>query len=309
MNNNVNAPSPKAVLRKHGRSFYWASIFLGSKKASQAARLYSFCRKADDIADHSTSLQHATSVLQLWKKEIQRGRSEIAEVSNILDLMLEISQDTKPLEDMLDGLTSDLTLTRLTDQHQLINYSYLVAGTVGLMMCRLLGAVDENAKKFAVDLGIAMQLTNILRDVGEDAMSGRQYIPLSWTPPALNFLEYDPATYHLAKPVFQRLHHLSETYYESAYAGMIYLPWRSRLSIMIAARLYQEIGLQAKKEGFPVLNKRIIVKPLRKVQLVLLSIMRFSKDLLKPKIAPKHYSLLHHSITSWQFSGGMKSES
>ena len=308
MTRNVDTPSPTSVLRKHGRSFYWASIFLGSKKASQAARLYSFCRKADDIADESSAKKNRVTLLQLWKKDIQRGQTEIKDVNEILSLMREINLDTKPLDDLLNGLISDLTLTRIADQYQLINYCYLVAGTVGLMMCKLLGAEEEDAKKFAIDLGIAMQLTNILRDVGEDADAGRQYIPVSWVSSPLDFFKYNPETSHLAQPLFQRLHDLAEVYYESAYAGMIYLPWRSRLSIMIAARLYQEIGLQAKREGFPVLTKRITVKPLRKIQLVLISILKFHKSLLKRKIFPQHSPSLHYSLTSWQQTVSMKNE-
>jgi phytoene synthase len=308
MTRNVDDPSPTSVLRKHGKSFYWASIFLGSKKASQAARLYSFCRKADDIADNSDAKIYRATLLQRWKNEIQRGQSEISEVNEILSLMREINLDTKPLNDLLDGLISDLTLIRIADQNQLINYCYLVAGTVGLMMCKLLGAVDEDAKKFAIDLGIAMQLTNILRDVGEDAHAGRQYIPVSWASTSLDFFERNPETSYLAQPLFQRLHDLAEVYYKSAYAGMIYLPWRSRLSIMIAARLYQEIGLQARREGFPVLTKRIIVKPLRKIQLVFISILTFNKNLLKPKIFPMHSPTLHCPLTSWPQTVRMKHE-
>ncbi len=301
--------SPTAVLRQHGKSFYWASLFLGSKKATRAARLYTFCRIADDLADQSSASTDIVKMLSLWQQHIKVGQSNNPIVKDILDLTREINLDTTALDNLLEGLISDLTLTRIADQTQLLRYSYLVAGTVGLMMCGLLGATDVEAKKFAVDLGIAMQLTNILRDVAEDARSQRQYVPQSWLTDKIDFFRPTATTSELAQPIFQRLHDLAEVYYQSAYAGMIYLPIRSRFSILIAARLYQEIGLQAKREGFPVLNKRIIVSSKRKCWLIVVSLLSFCRSLLGKKKFHQHRSTLHQDINAWHYNKRTVNES
>jgi phytoene synthase len=297
--NLAKASSPIAVLRQHGRSFYWASWFLGRKKAMHAARLYAFCRAVDDIADKHHDPIYIIKTLKSWQLQIQQGVGKTDSVNDVLALANELSLDTASLSYLLDGLMSDVTQVRIADQDTLLQYAFLVAGTVGLMMCHLLGAHNPEAKKFAVDLGIAMQLTNILRDVAEDAAADRQYIPAKWLNVGMDLFNPDEQTRAQAKPVFKQLHELSERYYESAYAGLHYLPLRSRLSIRIAARLYQEIGLQAKQQQFAVLNKRMVVSPLRKSWLVLSSCVLFIKDLVWQKKLPKHNAALHQAISSW----------
>jgi phytoene synthase len=189
-----------------------------------------------------------------------------------------------------------LTRTQITDEAELIRYAFYVAGTVGLMMSDLLGATDPAAKKFALDLGIAMQLTNILRDVAEDASAGRQYLPQSWLGPSINFFQPNDETGTLARPQFARLHALAQRYYASGYAGMRYLPARSRLAIMIAARLYQEIGLQAARRNFPVLQQRMIISPQRKCWLVGGCLLRFLKESIMPQPLPAHDTDLHSPL-------------
>ena len=176
MNNQID--DAKLILKKNGRSFFWASKFLPSLYVDRASELYKFCRILDDIADNGK--KSSIDLLNRYRNNLLKN--------NIKDLIKEdnksIFQFTnsiiKSTLSLLDGLISDQNIVLLEKEKDLIRYSYQVAGTVGVMMCDALECHNEKAKLFAVDLGIAMQLTNIARDVLEDAKMGRRYLPASW---------------------------------------------------------------------------------------------------------------------------------
>ena len=169
------------LLSTYGKSFHWARYFLGKEAGLQATQLYAFCRYLDDIADQpgnlgATKLKSIQNIFNNYS--YQTG--SYPEVDNFLLLKQELDLPVFAVKDLLKGLISDQGTVLLLNENQLIQYSYKVAGTVGLMMAPILGISSKKAIPFAVDLGIAMQLTNISRDVLEDAELGRRYIPGEW---------------------------------------------------------------------------------------------------------------------------------
>ena len=163
------------VLRKEGKSFYWASFFLPKNSKKNAGILYSICRYFDDIADKNS--EDKTSYLKKSINEIRNNQN------NKVNLFLQKNKiNNSILIDLIEGLILDQTQIKIQNKEELIKYSYHVAGTVGLMMSKIIGVKHEKAARSAIDLGIAMQLTNIARDVYEDSKMKRIYIPSSWIP-------------------------------------------------------------------------------------------------------------------------------
>ena len=170
--------------------------------------------------------------------------------------------------ELIVGVRSDMHPVRVADDRELLRYCYRVAGTVGLMMCGVLGVRDTDALPFAVDLGVGMQLTNICRDVAEDAGRGRVYLPATrlhaaGVEPA--GLLPDGATRAPAAPVVRDLLQLGERYYRSADAGMRYIPWRARFAILVASRVYRAIGFRVRAQGYDPDQGRAYVSRWRKV--------------------------------------------
>lgn len=268
------------VLKKHAKSFRWASLFLGRKERADAAIAYAFCRHVDDAVDEASDPQEA-------KKELDRILAMLTgklAPSPLLQAFLEVSERTgfglEPALDLLLGVRSDLDTVRVKDSEELSLYCYRVAGTVGLMMCGILGVTDPRAKQHAVDLGVAMQLTNICRDVLEDAERGRVYLPQSQLLRrgighqvlldslfGENSAEKDQSRRAVSEVVFDLLV-LADAKYLSARSGFPYLPARARLSIMIASDLYRHIGvlLRTERNCDPCLG-RVSVNLTRKVGL------------------------------------------
>ena len=169
----------KIVLKNNGKSFHWAGKFLNKECINRAAELYSFCRILDDIADSGEANSHKnlTDVKSIIKKNTF---SELKNIHSIKYPKFLKSSSRKVVIDLIDGLILDQKGVLFEQEEELIRYSYHVAGTVGIMMCDALKCDNVLAKSFAIDLGIAMQLTNIARDILEDAKMGRRYLPGSW---------------------------------------------------------------------------------------------------------------------------------
>ena len=167
----------KIVLKKNGKSFHWAGKFLKKECINRAAELYSFCRILDDIADsgEANSHKYLINIKSIIKKNTT---TELENIYSIKYPKFLKSSSKKAVIDLIDGLILDQKGVLFKQEEELIRYSYHVAGTVGIMMCDALKCNNELAKSFAIDLGIAMQLTNIARDVLEDAKMGRRYLSL-----------------------------------------------------------------------------------------------------------------------------------
>jgi phytoene synthase len=282
---------PKQILARHGKTFYWASLFLGSKLADPVAQLYQFCRFVDDLADGD--LPNREESLEEIRARLN-GSNRLAG-PEVEAFMLLARKNGIPLiaaRELLDGMLKDQKPIFIKDEAELLRYCHAVAGTVGLMMCRVLKCEDKRADSFAIDLGIAMQLTNISRDVLEDAKMGRRYIPASWVDlPASAIAEADVESHQPIAIAVDRLLDLAEEYYQSALLGIQLLPFRSRLSIIIALRVYRQIGWVLKRRSLPWWQGRVFVAKPEKAFLSLRSLGD-----LKPLKVPTHKKELHQHL-------------
>ncbi len=235
---------PDEVLATRGRTFHWAKGLLKARHAADATRLYGFCRAIDDLADEMDCVDESRRSLATVRRSIVSGEAFNPAIADMVSLMCERGIQSEIVCELIDGIASDLETVRIPDIDALTRYCYRVAGTVGLMMCRILDVDSDAAAPHAIDLGIAMQLTNICRDVAEDAAANRRYLPAT--------LVGDIEPNHLVAPAGSietrarravgTLLDLADRYYESGERGLAYLPVRARGSILVAARLYRAIG-------------------------------------------------------------------
>jgi len=211
-------------LSTYAKSFNWAGFFLPKKIYLKCSALYDFCRTVDNLADENGELEIKKNKLLDFKNEFNNKNyynSTIKEMWALIDCF-EIS--TKIINDLFDGVESDLKeRVQIDSKKDLLIYSYRVAGTVGLMMAKILNVKNQNALKSAVDLGIAMQLTNISRDVVEDAKKNRSYIS------------------HNFESIKQTLK-IADLFYESSFSSIKEIPINFRFSILVARRIYRQIG-------------------------------------------------------------------
>ncbi|MEQ8667914.1 MAG: phytoene/squalene synthase family protein [Pirellulales bacterium] len=253
------------VLNQSSRSFSMAARLLPKNTREDVARLYAWCRWCDDAVDEAGSFSEARDRLQELKTDVRRiyhGLPTRHPASKWLAAIVRKYQIPISLPiDLLRGMELDLRHRPFTSVKQLVQYSYLVAGTVGLMMSRILGATNPDALRRAKSLGIAMQLTNIARDVRDDWRMGRRYIPTPW-------LELDPncdiePTSQMVRSAAKKLLDLADVYYAMGFSGLEHLPDSSRLSIRISGTIYREIGETIRRNNCDVMRGRISV-PLRR---------------------------------------------
>jgi phytoene synthase len=266
----------RQLLRTGSRSFYAASFLLPQRIRDPAIALYAFCRIADDAidcaGDEPGAQTHALEDLHRRLDRIYDGEP-IDEYTDraLADVVACFGMPKALLEALLEGFQWDAEGRRFEDLSGVYDYSARVAGTVGAMMAALMGARSTQLVARACDLGVAMQLTNIARDVGEDARNGRLYLPLSWMREA----GIDPEAW-LKEPVFndalagviERLLRAAETLYVRSDAGIAGLPMGCRAGINAARYLYAEIGRQVERQGLDSISRRAVVPGSRKVQLL-----------------------------------------
>ena len=232
----------KNYLALFAKSFNWAGFFLPRKIYDDCAVLYAFCRVLDDIADEKndldTKIEKFDKVKNFFKNSFDlndNDRHSSYENETIVLNMITLAKKNKIkkiiIEDLIDGVASDLKKKiHIRSIKDLLIYSYRVAGTVGLMMSKILNVNDRRALKGAIDLGIAMQLTNIARDVIEDKKMNREYI----------------------KPDFENIQatlKLAEMFYESSFTSIQNIPFRYKFSIVVARRIYRQIGRKILQKG------------------------------------------------------------
>ena len=259
-------------IKSEGKSFYWASFFLPKKNRIAASRLYSICRYLDDVADNS-KLDTSSQIKNIFNQIKENESSEINIFFKKNNINLGI------LKDLIDGLISDQQNVRVTDEKELIDYSYKVAGTVGLMMLPIINTKDTEARKHAIDLGIAMQLTNIARDVYEDAKMNRLYLPKEWLGQVsisdLIDNKLDDQKKRLIELSIKNLIELSDKFYANGFSGMKFIPLRTRLAIFFAAKIYKGIGEKIKSGGYVYKLERIYLNKLEKLWITIISIPEF----------------------------------
>ena len=259
-------------IKSEGKSFYWASFFLPKKNRIAASRLFSICRYLDDVADNS-KLDTSSQIKNIFNQIKENESSEINIFFKKNNINLGI------LKDLIDGLISDQQNVRVTDEKELIDYSYKVAGTVGLMMLPIINTKDAEARKHAIDLGIAMQLTNIARDVYEDAKMNRLYLPKEWlgqvSTSDLIDNKLDDQKKRLIELSIKNLIELSDKFYANGFSGMKFIPLRTRLAIFFAAKIYKGIGEKIKSGGYVYKLERIYLNKLEKLWITIISIPEF----------------------------------
>lgn len=258
----------REMLREGSHSFYAASLLLPADIREPACALYAFCRLADDVIDDGPGDAAAVASLTDRLDRIYSGRPFDHPADRAMVEIADVYSMPRELPDALvEGFLWDTQGRRYDSLSGVLDYSARVAGSVGAMMAVLMGARDPDVLARACDLGAAMQLTNIARDVGEDARNGRIYLPLDWLLEA----GLDPEQW-LKAPLFNdaiasvinRLLAEADSLYQRSISGIAKLPVGCRPGIYAAMRIYREIGVQLRARGSDAINQRTIVSRKRK---------------------------------------------
>ena len=252
-----------------GSSFYYSFLFLPAGRRRAITALYAFCREVDDIVDEGMEPQLAAAKLAWWRSEIANlcaGKPQHPVTRALLPFQKEFSIDEKHLGEIVDGMEMDLTQSRFLDWPGLERYCYRVAGVVGLLAAGIFGYRDPRTLDYAKSLGIAFQLTNIIRDVGEDARKNRIYLPMEdlkrFGVTAADILNgrQTPQFEELLKFETKR----AKGYYESAFNALPAEDRRAQRPGLIMAAIYRALLEEIELDGFRVLEHRTSLTPLRK---------------------------------------------
>ena len=250
----------KNYLSIYAKSFNWAGFFLPKKTYLDCSLLYDFCRTVDNIADEDGILEVKKKKLLNFRNNFNNRDYSSTIIKNMWSLIDEFKISTMVVNDLIDGAESDLKeKVKINSQKELLIYSYRVAGTVGLMMAKILNVKNRDALKSAIDLGIAMQLTNISRDIVEDANNNRFYIS---------------SDFNSIRETLK----LAEQFYKSSFSSIKKIPISFRFAILVARRVYRKIGYNIlKKKNIENYNSsgKIYVNNMSKVFQTFLSIYDF----------------------------------
>jgi len=253
----------KNILKKHAKSFYFAGLLLEKQTLNDAAILYAFCRQLDDAADNNDpdKSNELKNLIQDYRQPISLNPIN----QSFKKIQIKYGLKQKFIDDLILGVSSDTNFKQPQNLQELLLYSYQVAGTVGALMTRVLGANHQNAERFAIDLGIGMQLTNISRDIKEDSLNNRIYIPRDMLPNdcSLGNILNDRNKECIFNATKQILN-IAERYYQSGIDGIYFIPHKNRFSILIAAILYNSIGIKILKNKNLYLKKRIYLNTFEK---------------------------------------------
>ena len=246
----------KERLKKYGTTFHFASHFLSKAQMESAAALYGICREIDDLADKQNNKMSAKNDLICLREALVIRDHKHPMVAKALAIKPAITLDA--LIELTDGVLLDTEEVKIKSEAELLRYCYQVAGTVGLLMCDLFEVKDPVARHHAIDLGVAMQLTNICRDVKEDALNGRVYLPtdLLGSVNAEDIVSPTATTGAAVRHLVSYLLAEAEARYDSGISGLCFLPAQARLAILIAALTYREIGMVIADRGFDVWTGR-----------------------------------------------------
>ena len=255
----------KNYLSIYAKSFNWAGFFLPKKMYQRCSTLYDFCRSLDNIADQDLDLDIKIKQFNEFKENFLRKNTDNQIINGMWELIATSKISEKIVYDLFDGVESDLKKeVKINTKKELLIYSYRVAGTVGLMMAKIFDVKKENSLKAAIDLGIAMQLTNISRDVVEDNKKNRKYIDSDF------------------KAIKNTLM-IADTFYKSSFSAISDIPVSCRFAILVARRVYRQIGYNIlRKKNIENYNNsgKIYVSSLGKFFQTILSIFDFFKLLI-----------------------------
>jgi len=267
------------LLKKHAKSFYWASFFLSNDVYNKCSSLYNFCRTLDDIVDNDNKLEVKKEIFLKFKKDFENKDPNNQIINDMWSIINSENISKKIVIDLFDGIETDLEeKVEITSKKDLLVYSYRVAGTVGLMMSKILKVSNRESLRGAIDLGIAMQLTNIARDVCEDNKRNRKYIQSDFS--------------SIKETIYE-----AEIFYQKSFKSISSISISSRFSVIVARRIYKKIGdyilMQKNIENFNKAGK-IYVPLFEKVVQTFLSIFDFVKLLFVKDLSCYNHS--HHNI-------------
>ncbi len=273
------------LLKKHAKSFYWASFFLSSNTLDKCSSLYNFCRTLDDIVDDDNNLETKKEMFSKFKRDFENKNLNNQIIKDIWSVIDNENISKQIIIDLFDGVETDLKeKVVINSKKDLLVYSYRVAGTVGLMMSKILKVKNKEALRGAIDLGIAMQFTNIARDVCEDKARNRQYIDH-------DFL------------AIQKIISESQIFYENSFNSISNIPIRSRFSVIVARRVYRKIGdYILKQKNIDNYNKagKIYVPMVEKIIQTFLSVFDFIKLLFIKNL--NYDNQTNHNILSQEIN-------
>ena len=256
-------------IRHYGKSFFWAGKFLKKEIFADCAILYAFCRVADDLVDKN---KNSKSKIDKFIKEYSNVKSKNIIINKFIKIKKKYNIPEKFINDLFYGIKLDTKIVKIKSAKEIIKYSYYVAGTVGAMMAHILSTSHPKAIKHAIDLGIAMQLTNIARDVLIDAKLGRIYLPQEYLDINVRAEDIVNKDFDRSKlfAAINKIIFLSEKFYKSGNKGIKYLPRSIRYPILLASSLYQKIGIKIINNNFnKYFSSRVYVSFLEKILITL----------------------------------------
>jgi phytoene synthase len=255
---------------RSGSSFYYSFLFLPPDRRRAITALYAYCREVDDVVDEIADPQVARTKLQWWRSEIDRlfaGQPQHPVTQALQPFLDSLGLPREHFEAILDGMAMDLEYNRYPDFRTLEVYCHRVAGVVGLLSARIFGHTQPATLEYARDLGIALQLTNILRDVGEDVRRNRIYLPLDelarfgvTTDDLILFRE----TVEVGR-LLQFQASRAREHYERAFAALPAVDRRAQRAGLIMGNIYRRLLDEVAAEGAAVLNRRVALTPIRKL--------------------------------------------
>jgi phytoene synthase len=252
-----------------GSSFYYSFLFLPPERRRAITALYAFCREVDDVVDETPDPQLAATKLAWWRLEVAnlfegKPQHPVTKALSVFKDQFSISQEQ--LNEIINGMEMDLTQTRYLDWAGLERYCYRVASVVGLLAASIFGYRNPRTLEYAKNLGIAFQLTNIIRDVGEDARKNRIYLPMEdlkqFDVPAADLLNGRESENFKNLLAFEAAR--ARQYYEKAFASLPQGDRRTQRPGLIMAAIYRTLLDEIERDGFRVLKTRTSLTPLRK---------------------------------------------
>lgn len=262
-----------------GSSFYYSFLFLAPERRRAITALYAFCREVDDTVDECTDASIARTKLSWWRKEVAAMMSGVPThpVTQALQAHLTtFALDNQYLMAIIDGMEMDLDQTRYLDFPGLQKYCWHVASAVGILSARIFGVTNPQTLEYAEKLGLAFQLTNIIRDVGEDARKGRIYLPVNelqqFGVTAADILNARHSDKFEQLMQFQAAR--AQKMYDEAFALLPKEDRRAQRPGLIMAAIYRAVLTEVERDGFHVLNQRISLTPIRKLWLAWITYVR-----------------------------------